>query len=73
MKIHGGISFKELAGLYFPNHSISSAPIQLRRWITLNSNLKEALQETGWQCRQRMLTPLQVHLIVEYLGEPDDE
>ena len=38
---------KELAALYFPNSASRSATTQLRRWITYNKALSQALDETG--------------------------
>lgn len=65
-----GYSFKEVAGMYFPGSTAQSASVQLRRWIKLNKQLTDALEETGLVSRQRILTPRQVGLIFEYLGEP---
>lgn len=39
---------KELAALYFPNSASRSATTQLRRWITYNKALSQALDETGY-------------------------
>ena len=66
----GSYSMKELAGLYFPASSPRSATTQLRRWINRNNDLTEALAQTGLKKGQRLLTPRQVALILEYLGEP---
>ena len=66
----GSYSMKELAGLYFPASSPRAATTQLRRWITLNNDLTDALAQTGLKKGQRLLTPRQVALILEYLGEP---
>ena len=63
-------SMKELAGLYFPPRSPRVATTQLRRWINRNNDLTEALAQTGLKKGQRLLTPRQVALILEYLGEP---
>ncbi len=63
-------SMKELAGLYFPTSSPRSATTQLRRWINRNNDLTEALAQTGLKKGQRLLTPRQVALIMEHLGEP---
>lgn len=66
----GSYSMKELAGLYFPTSSPRAATTQLRRWITLNNELTDALAQTGLTKGQRLLTPRQVALIMEHLGEP---
>lgn len=63
-------SLKELGGMYFPNSSARSGSTQLKRWIMLNAHLAEALRENGYINGQRYLTPRQVGLVFEYLGEP---
>ncbi len=73
MKTHADNNFvvrqygkTELALLYFPHLAPQSAWRKLRRWIMLNPVLCDALG--GYQLRS--LTPKQVALIVEQLGEP---
>jgi hypothetical protein len=61
----------DLAIMYFPHSTKHSAVTQLRRWIKLNPQLTNRLQELHYQPRQRALTPLQHAAILEYLGEPD--
>ncbi len=63
-------TLKELGGMYFPLASQNSQSRQLKRWIELNRPLTEALEKCGYQARQRYLTPKQVAVIFEYLGEP---
>lgn len=63
-------SFGELAQLYFPNITKKSATKQLTRWLTLNENLYRKLSEMGYQKCIRILTPSQVKIIIEVLGEP---
>ncbi|MFR0792284.1 MAG: DUF4248 domain-containing protein [Parabacteroides merdae] len=36
----------------------------------VNPELKTELQGNGWREGKKMLTPLQVRTIVQYLGEP---
>jgi hypothetical protein len=60
----------ELAMLYFPNSTKKSASAQLGRWIRGNEKLKSQLTEMGFKPRKKILTPFQVKLIVELLGEP---
>lgn len=60
----------ELAMLYFPNSTKKSASAQLGRWIRGNENLKNQLTEMGLKPKKKILTPYQVKLIVEMLGEP---
>lgn len=61
---------KELSGMYFPHSSLKSATTQLRRWIKVSATLQQQLAETGYTVRQKVLTPRQVRIIVEHLGEP---
>ncbi len=62
--------YGELAMLYFPNSTKKSASVQLRRWIKYNSQLNSELISNCFKKGQRLLTPLQVSLIVKYLGNP---
>ena len=60
----------ELASLYCPGISPHSAWGKLRRWLSLVPGLTARLAAAGYDGRQRSLTPAQVRLIVEALGEP---
>lgn len=60
----------ELALLYFPNSNKKSASTQLGRWMRQNEKLKMPLIELGYKPRKKILTPVQVKLIVELFGEP---
>jgi len=60
----------ELALLYFPNSNKKSASTQLGRWMRQNEKLKMQLIELGYKPRKKILTPVQVKLIVELFGEP---
>ena len=40
------------------------------QWVGVNPELKTELQGNGWREGKKMLTPLQVRTIVQYLGEP---
>lgn len=60
----------ELALLYFPNSNKRSASTQLGRWMRQNEKLKMQLIELGYKPRKKILTPVQVKLIVELIGEP---
>lgn len=62
--------FGELAQLYFPNITKKSASWQLRLWIKASTGLTEKLGETGYEKGRRLLTPMQVGLIVGEFGEP---
>ena len=62
--------YSELAQLYFPHITKKSASVQLRRWLILNKKLNASLEETGFVPGQKLLTPKQVQLVLEFLGEP---
>ena len=61
---------QELAMLYFPNNTPHSARTQLKRWIFRNNQLKTDLINAGYFHGQRIFTPKQVRIIVEYLDPP---
>ncbi len=63
-------AYCELALLYFPNSTKKSASVQLRRWIKLNTKLIQKLKNHGFKPGQRLFTPKQVGIIIQYLGEP---
>ena len=61
----------ELALLYRPYLSPRNAARTLRNWIKNNPELLLALSDTGFNPQTvRTLTPMQVSIIVRYLGEP---
>jgi len=60
----------ELAMLYMPGICRSGALKQFNRWIERNTRLTAELIETGYDGAERIFTPKQVELIVEYIGEP---
>lgn len=61
-----------LAQQYFPKSTPRSAVSQLRRWINLNSELRERLSDLHYKKGQRALTPLQHAAFIQYLGEPGE-
>ena len=61
---------KELARLYAPGLTTKAAGNRLAYWLSYCKPLWEKLQEAGYRPLQRNLTPEQVRLIFEYLGEP---
>ena len=61
---------KELSLLYAPTLSVEGARQRLRRWLTYNPRLVRALERAGLRPRQKTLTPRQVKIIYQYLGEP---
>lgn len=64
------MGFGELAQKYCPNVTPRSACNALRRWINIHPTLISVLKDSGYQKYCRILTPKQVELIVEHLGEP---
>jgi len=60
----------ELAGLYNPGMGISGALRTLARWMSGNKALVAELARLEYNHRNRILTPMQVKVIVGYLGEP---
>lgn len=61
----------ELAQLYRPHLQPKSALRTLKNWIKNNPELQTALSMTGFDPEAiRSLTPMQVSVIVHYLGEP---
>lgn len=64
------IYLTDLALRYFPLSSARSAVTQLRRWIALNKDLQQRLDELHYKKGQRTLTPLQHEAICHFLGEP---
>lgn len=63
-------SWKELACLYAPDLQPASATKRLHRWIMFNPKLQKSLVKVGWSKGQRHLTPLQVQILIDFLGEP---
>lgn len=64
------MSKRELAKRYAPHLTEHAAVNRLMIWINRNEKLVEALMAVGYRKTLRMLSPAQVALIVEYLGEP---
>lgn len=62
--------WQELAILYAPDLTPESAAKRLTAWVNVNPALPQALEAVGWRKGQRVLTPLQVKTIVDYIGEP---
>ena len=60
----------ELALCYNPNLHENSASRLLHRWVVRNEKLVKTLKIAGFCARQRKLTPKQVGVIVDFLGEP---
>ena len=63
-------SKRELGMLYVPTLCPKHAWQVVRRWIDRCKPLSEALAATGLTNRNHILSPRQVRLIAEHLGEP---
>ena len=63
-------SKSQLASLYMPHVSSSSARRTMRRWIDSMPEFKAALQAAGYRDKSILLTPAQVALHYQYLGTP---
>lgn len=62
--------YGELAMLYFPNSTKKSTSTQLGRWVRQHERLKIQLHEKGYKTGNKILTPRQVKILTEHLGEP---
>ncbi|WP_286472498.1 DUF4248 domain-containing protein [Parabacteroides goldsteinii] len=62
--------WQELAILYAPGLRPHSASRRLTRWVIINKELYDRLIRSGWIKGTRILSPLQVEIIVDFLGEP---
>ena len=62
--------FGELAQLYFPNITKKSASTRLRRWIESDKFLRKELSQAGYKFCQRLLTPRQVEILINNIGNP---
>lgn len=60
---------QELAMLYFPNSTPQAASNQLKKWMS-KEKLLAKLVEAGYEPGQKILTPRQVSVIVDHVGEP---
>lgn len=62
--------WQELAILYAPGITPRAATQRLTFWVMNNPDLAASLKGKGWVKGQHLLTPVQVKMIVNYLGEP---
>ena len=62
--------FGNLAMRYYKGRGYKRAVHLFRQEIQLTRGLLEALKAIGYSEQQRILTPRQVQVIEEYLGEP---
>lgn len=61
---------QELGQMYFQTSTPRSASAMLKKWIKRNPELLANLTRAGYFNGQRILTPKQVRIIVEYLDPP---
>ena len=62
--------FGLLAMLYYPHLSYKRAVHLFRQELCLTRGLLDALKAVGYRENQRVLTPRQVQVIEDFLGEP---
>ncbi|MBR1596837.1 MAG: DUF4248 domain-containing protein [Phocaeicola sp.] len=60
----------ELAHLYNPTMTYECAMRTFRRWLNRVPTLREELVRSGYEQKQHVLSPRQVEIIVNHLGEP---
>lgn len=69
--IRNGCTKGELATAYIPTAEPHNARRTLARWIRRHPTLSQDLEQAGYRPSQHHITPRQVRLIIEALGEPD--
>jgi hypothetical protein len=62
--------FNELAQLYFPNVTKTSATKMFSSWINSNASLNEKLKILNWKKGSRNLTPKQVKALIGHFDPP---
>lgn len=62
--------WQELAVLYAPDLTPHAASKRLTKWVLINKELYKCLIRSGWTKGSRILSPLQVGIMVDFLGEP---
>ena len=62
--------FGRLAMQYYPGRGYKAAVRAFRKEIELTRGLMSALSDTGYTSTQRLLSPRQVSIIEDNLGEP---
>ena len=62
--------FGRLAMLYYPDRGYKRAVHLFRQELKETRGLLQALTDLGYRGNERILTPRQVQLIEEFLGEP---
>ena len=62
--------FNELAQLYFPYSTPTSATRMFSKWIYSISTLKKSLIDQNWKEKSKYFTPKQVKILVSFLDPP---
>jgi hypothetical protein len=62
--------FGRLALLYYPDRGYKRAVHLFRQELRQTRGLLQALQDVGDKANERILTPRQVQVIEEFLGDP---
>lgn len=70
LKIRKKNQFGRLAMQYYPGRGYKAAVRAFRKEIELTRGLMAALSDTGYTSTQRLLSPRQVSIIEDHLGEP---
>jgi len=65
-----GMSKQELALLYSPDLTPHGAVNRLMRWVNRDPAFLAALERVGYRKHSKLLSPLQVGVFFEFLGEP---
>ena len=68
--LQGRVGVGSLAMLYHPGRCRKGAIRAFREELSLTRGLLPALKAVGYRENQRVLTPRQVNVIAEYIGEP---
>lgn len=63
-------SKEELALLYNPGKCVTPALLCFYRWMRMNRKLMDELESVGYNKFRHSFTPLEVRIIIKYLGEP---
>jgi hypothetical protein len=70
-KRQGTMSKTELAALYFPHISPANALRSFMRLINNHPGLMEELEKANYRKNSHVLTPRQVNIIIQNLGDPE--
>ncbi|MCD7977423.1 MAG: DUF4248 domain-containing protein [Tannerellaceae bacterium] len=63
-------SWKEIACMYHPGVKPDTATKRLRKWLDIHPTLIQELEKVGWKKGMKVLSPLQIEVLVYHLGGP---